>query len=273
MVAILTFFVAHWMLSLFMQTFFHHRYGAHRMFTMTKGWERFFHLAAVFFQGSSYLNPRAYAILHREHHAFSDTEKDPHSPHFYTNAMSMMWATKERYFGILSGEVVPEKRFDGGYPDWASLDRFADSWLVRLAFGAAYTAFYVAFAPSWGWFLLLPIHFVMGPFHGAIVNWVGHKYGYRNFASDDKSKNSLPWDFLMLGELFQNNHHKYGQSPNFAVRAFELDPTWQVMKVLAAFGIIKFEGKIQKTHWKPADRVVSEAPPLAESMQQPSPAE
>ena len=33
----------------------------------------------------------------------------------------------------------------------------------------------------WAFFLLLPVHFLMGPFHGAIVNWAGHKYGYRNF--------------------------------------------------------------------------------------------
>ena len=34
---ILAFFVAHWVLCVFCQTFFLHRYGAHRMFTMSKG--------------------------------------------------------------------------------------------------------------------------------------------------------------------------------------------------------------------------------------------
>ena len=34
MTAILTLFVAHWTFSVFAQTFFLHRYGAHRMFTM-----------------------------------------------------------------------------------------------------------------------------------------------------------------------------------------------------------------------------------------------
>ena len=48
-------------------------------------------------------------------------------------------------------------------------------------FWRLYTAFYVAFAPHWSLFLLLPVHFLMGPIHGAIVNWCGHKYGYRNF--------------------------------------------------------------------------------------------
>ena len=40
--AIAIFFIAHWQLSVFFQTFFLHRYGAHRMYTMSKGWERFF---------------------------------------------------------------------------------------------------------------------------------------------------------------------------------------------------------------------------------------
>ena len=87
MAVILTFFVGHWLSSVFCQTFFLHRYGAHRQFTMSKGWERFFHLLTYVSQGSSFLHPRAYAILHRMHHAYSDTEKDPHSPHFYSNAL------------------------------------------------------------------------------------------------------------------------------------------------------------------------------------------
>ena len=56
----------------------------------------------------------------------------------------------------------------------------------------------------------------MGPVHGAIVNWAGHKIGYRNYDSDDNSKNTLVFDVLTMGELFQNNHHKWGQAPNFA---------------------------------------------------------
>jgi stearoyl-CoA desaturase (delta-9 desaturase) len=260
---ILTFFVAHWVLSVFFQTFFQHRYGAHRMFTMSKGWERFFYLATVFFQGSSFLNPRAYAILHREHHAFSDGERDPHSPHVYTNLGTMMWHTKERYYGLLSGKIQPEARFEGGYPSWPIVDKLADSWFLRIAFGTAYTLVYIAFVPHGMWYLylLLPFHYLMGPVHGAIVNWCGHKYGYRNFAGDedDKSRNTLVFDFVTLGELFQNNHHKYGQSPNFAVRWFEIDPTWWVIRVWAWMGILKLPARMQKTRWTPEARIPATA--------------
>jgi len=240
--AIAIFFLAHWQLSVFCQTFFQHRYGAHRQFTMSKGWERFFHLCTFVTQGSSYLNPRGYAILHRMHHAYSDTPKDPHSPTNHRNAMSMMLATKKRYDDFAYRRAEPEARFDGGTPDWPVLDRLGQNWIVRIAFGTAYTLFYFRFATTPWLFLLLPVHYVMGPIHGAIVNWCGHRYGYRTFRTDDVSRNTLPFDFLTAGELFQNNHHEYAMSPNFAVRWFEIDPTYAVIRLLAWLRIVDIRG-------------------------------
>src|SRR5688572_25771193 len=95
--AIVGFLVGHWVLSVFFQTFFLHRYGAHRMFTMSPAWERFFHLCTYVFQASSYLNPRGYAILHRMHHAYSDTPGDPHSPRVHRNPWRMMNHTRDLY--------------------------------------------------------------------------------------------------------------------------------------------------------------------------------
>jgi stearoyl-CoA desaturase (delta-9 desaturase) len=241
-VIIVIFFIAHWQLSVFFQTFFLHRYGAHRMFTMSKGWERFFHLCTYLAQGPSFLSARGYAILHRMHHAYSDTEKDPHSPENYSNVFRMMLATKKRYDAFAYRREEPEARFEGGMPDWPLLDRFSQSWVTRIAWIALYTLFYWKFARQpWMW-ALLPIHFVMGPVHGAIVNWCGHRYGYRNFDVNDVSRNTLVFDFLTGGELFQNNHHKFGMSPNFAARWFEVDPTFYVLKLFHALGVIDMSG-------------------------------
>lgn len=202
-------------------------------------WEKFFYLILLISQGSSFLNPRAYAILHRMHHAYSDTEKDPHSPHFFRDVFGMMIATKNMYLNYLRYKIEPEPAFRGNYPEWPAIDRLGDSWIWRIACGLGYIAFYIAFATHWWMFLLLPIHFLMGPLHGAIVNWCGHKYGYSNHDNDDHSKNSLPWDFLLMGELFQNNHHKKPNSPNFATKWWEFDPTYPMMKVLHWMRIIK----------------------------------
>ncbi|HWZ91345.1 MAG TPA: fatty acid desaturase, partial [Polyangiaceae bacterium] len=210
MYIILAFFVLHWQSSVFCQTFFLHRFGAHRQFTMSKGWEKFFHLLTYLTQGSSFLSPRGYAILHRMHHAYSDTPKDPHSPLFYGNVGTMMLATKKKYDDFAYNRVQPEARFDGGYPVWPLVDKLGQSWVMRIAWGAAYVLFYVKFATHAWEYALLPIQYIMGPVHGAIVNWCGHKYGYQNFDNHDDSKNTLVFDFLTGGELFQNNHHKFG---------------------------------------------------------------
>lgn len=236
---ILLFFLLHWFLSLFCQTFFLHRYGAHKMFSMNPFWERFFYVLTFITQGSSFLNPRAYAILHRMHHEYSDTEKDPHSPMFFKDIWHMTMHTKDIYLNYAKYGKEPEEKFRGGYPEWKWMDKFSDMWVVRLTFVALYILFYIKFATAWWMFVLLPIHFFMGPIHGAIVNWCGHKYGYTNYDNHDHSKNTLPFDFLMLGELFQNNHHKKPDDVNFAQKKFELDPSYIIIKIMHWMKIIK----------------------------------
>lgn len=247
MYIVLIVFVVHWYLSLFCQTFFLHRYSAHKMFIMSKPWERFFYLLTYLSQGSSYLSPRAYAILHRMHHAFSDTDKDPHSPHHTKNVFTMMWETKNIYNAVLNRKRAIENRFERNYPEWRLIEKLGDSWISRAGWAVLYIVFYVLayiyLDMHWAFFFLLPVHFLMGPIHGAIVNWSGHKYGYQNFDNDDKSKNSLIFDFLMMGELFQNNHHKRPNSINFGSKWFEVDPTYPVIKLLNRLKIIEIRKK------------------------------
>lgn len=245
---ILFFFLAHWFASLFFQSFFLHRYASHRMFSMSPFWERFFYLATFIAQGSSFINPRAYAIMHRDHHTHSDTELDPHSPNRHKTVLGMMTETYHIYKGIMAQPADHGDRFSQTAPRWNGFDRLADHWAVRLFFVGGYTAFYIAFAPGPWYFLLLPVHFVMGPVHGAIVNWCGHKYGYVNFReTNDQSRNSLPIDLLAMGELFQNNHHRYPRRPNFALRRFEFDPTYPILLGLDALRIIRLRRSTQST--------------------------
>ena len=74
MTVILVFFIASWYLSLFFQTFFLHRYAAHKSFTMSKFTERVVYILTWIFQGSNYLSPYGYGVMHRMHHAFADTK-------------------------------------------------------------------------------------------------------------------------------------------------------------------------------------------------------
>ncbi len=232
------FFVSHWIISVFFQSFFLHRYAAHKMYTVGPRTERVIHFLTWFTQGASYLLPRAYAILHREHHAYSDSELDPHSPHQSSNVFTMMWKTKKRYGGISRRKLAVEKRFLGGYPEWPLLDGIGESYIGRTAWVVAYFFFYLAFVTAWWQWLLFPFTIAIGPVHGAIVNWCGHKYGYRNWNTGDDSKNTLPIDIVTMGELFQNNHHRSSRRANFATRPYEVDPTYMIMILLDKLRII-----------------------------------
>ena len=195
--AVIALFIIHWQLSVFCQSFFLHRYGAHRQFTMSQGWERFFNILTAISQNSSYLNPRGYAILHRMHHAYSDTEQGSRTRRSATGASSracsqMMYRTKRIYHEIAYYEKQPEAALRRRVPAVALLEWMGKSWPMRVVWGAAFAVFYWFFATAtWQW-VLLPGHWIMGAIHGAIVNWCGHRYGYRNFDLDDVSRNTLP---------------------------------------------------------------------------------
>ncbi len=238
---ILIFFVAHWYLSLFSQTFFLHRYAAHGMFTMKKGWVKFFYIFTYITQGSSFLSPKAYGIMHRLHHAYADTGNDPHSPSFSKNLLDMMWKTKIYYNNVLNDRADIDPKFMKNIPNWVFMEKLSGSWVSRLGWGVLYTLYYLHFATN-GWeYLLLPIHYMMGPIHGMIINWFAHKYGYINFKVGDTAKNLLPFDFLMMGESYHNNHHKLGGRANFGIKWYEFDPTYPIILLLNKLHIIKLK--------------------------------
>lgn len=228
-----------WYLSLFFQTFFQHRYAAHGAFTMNKFWERVFYLFTYLAQGSSYMSPRAYAIMHRMHHAYTDTDKDPHSPKYSKNIFSMMWRTRNIYSAIFKGNITIEERFTKNIPDWPLFDKWAHSTFSRLLWAAGYTVLFIFLAPTLWLLFLLPVVMAMGAFHGAIINWFAHKYGYINFRLKNTSQNLLSVDLLMLGEAYHNNHHNKPSSINFGKRWHEIDPVFHIIRLLAWCRIIK----------------------------------
>lgn len=237
MTTIILLLITHWYLSLFCQTFFLHRYSAHGMFTMPYWLDRVFYLLTYVTQGPSFLNPRAYALLHQAHHKYSDTDKDPHSPHFYPSMLKMMVQTYHDYHSLVKSPKG--MREDHYYPTWPILDKFATTWFHTLFWIGLYVWGYSLVATAWWQYGFLLIHFLMGPIQGAIVNWFGHKLGHRNFHLPDKSRNTLPVDILLMGELYQNNHHAKPMSMNFASRWFEWDPTYPIIKALKILRLVK----------------------------------
>lgn len=238
---IFLFFIILWYLSLFAQTFLQHRYAAHGAFTMSKPWERFFYVFAYIVQGSSYMSPRSYAIMHRLHHAYTDTEKDPHSPQHSSNLFTMMWKARNYYRNIYLDKMEVDNKFTKNLPDWPALDKFAHSLFSRLLWIGIYIGIFIWLSPSAWWYLLLPFVITMGPLHGTIVNWFAHKYGYINFNLKNSSQNLFSVDILMLGESYHNNHHRHPSAINFGSKWHELDPVYPVILLFNWLHIIQIK--------------------------------
>ncbi|MAJ45443.1 MAG: acyl-CoA desaturase [Candidatus Marinimicrobia bacterium] len=235
---ILLFLIFHWYISLFFQTFFLHRYASHRMFKMNKFTEKICFFLTFISQGTSFLNPAAYALMHRDHHKYSDTVDDPHSPQSFTSKIKFNLKTFNEYRKYIN-KINASDIKSSDLPRWELIEKLSDSWITRISFAIIYTSVYIIYSPSFWYFLLLPIHFFMGPIHGFIVNWYGHKVGYRNFNLSDNSRNTLFIDFLMLGELYQNNHHKSPNNPDFSIKWFEVDFGYLILFFLKKLRIIK----------------------------------
>jgi stearoyl-CoA desaturase (Delta-9 desaturase) len=236
---IIIFIACLWYSGLFFQSFFLHRYAAHQSFKMSKFGERLCYVLTWITQGSNYLSAYSYGIMHRMHHAYADTENDPHSPKYDVNLFAMMWRTKNIYSDILYKKVIIEDKFLKNIPTWNSFDLFASSWFSRIIWAAIYTITFYFLATAWWQWLLLPVAYLMAPIHGVIINWFAHKYGYVNFEVSDTSKNLFHFDWLMMGEAYHNNHHKHGGRPNFGVKWHEVDMTYQIMRVLEKLKLIK----------------------------------
>jgi stearoyl-CoA desaturase (Delta-9 desaturase) len=262
---IIIFFILQWYFSIFSQTFLQHRYAAHRSFKMNKFWERFFYVFAFISQGATYMSPRAYAVMHRMHHAYADTPKDPHSPSNHKNLFAMMENTRKMYTACYWDNIEVEKRFKKDVPDWPWFDAWADSRWMKVAWIAFYIGFYFVFATSPWLFLLLPVTILMNPVHAVIVNWYGHKIGYRNYELKNTSTNLYPMDIFFIGEAYHNDHHRNPSSINMGAKWYEFDLTYYIILAFSKIGIVTLQNKAHKLqHEKDLDLEASIIKPAAD---------
>lgn len=238
---ILLFFLIHWYLSVLIQSFFLHRYASHQMFTMSLFSEKCFFILMSIIQGSSYIDPKLYVIIHRLHHVHTDEKKDPHSPLNTGTMLSSFIQLFKFVKSIKRDEIEIEKSFYKNIPYWKKCDVVSRNLIVRLIWIAFYSYIYFNFTTHWSLYFLLPLHFIMTHLQGGLINWYAHKIGYTNFCIHNSSTNILPFDFIFLGEGYHNNHHKYQSRSNFGKLWFEIDITYSFILVLNHIGIIQMK--------------------------------
>jgi stearoyl-CoA desaturase (delta-9 desaturase) len=246
---VIIFFIIHWYASFFFQSFFHHRYAAHRHFTMSKKSEKFFFVCCFITHGSSYISPKAFAIMHRLHHMHTDTEQDPHSPSYHPGFFSTMLQTRNSYYNIYCGKTIVDEKLKKELPEWDSFEKISHNWIARIAWGLLYTSCYIAFATSWWMFIFLPVTITLCTVQGTIINWWAHKFGYVNYPMKNTSKNILPFDLLFIGDAYHNNHHRFPGRIKNSHRWFEIDPIYRITCLLHKLNVVQWKSANYPERW------------------------
>ena len=170
-----------------------------------------------------------WVAIHRKHHAHSETELDPHSPQIH-GLGKVIWNGTELYIQARNDENLLAKYGRGTPDDWIERHLYAPhcNWGPTLLAALEIALFGVGGMAIWA------IQMMWIPLWGAgVVNGLGHRWGYRNFETADRSTNLLPIAFWVGGEELHNNHHAFPSSAKFSVRRFEFDFGWFVIRVLA----------------------------------------
>jgi stearoyl-CoA desaturase (delta-9 desaturase) len=203
-----------------------HRYFSHRAFK-TSRWFQF--LIAVVGTASLQKGPFWWVIQHRLHHKHSDTANDPHSP-----VVKGWW---HGHLGwLFARDLLP---IDLGlvrdltkYPELVWVDRL---WWLPPAFLAA-ICYVIA---GWSGVVYGYCLNVILVFHVTFaVNSFGHLFGARRFETSDGSRNSFVLGYLGMGDGWHNNHHRAPYSARHGFAWYELDTTYQLIRLLAWLGIV-----------------------------------
>lgn len=209
-------------------TIYFHRAMAHRALDLHPRLLRACRFMAWFWIG---MNPQEFAAVHRKHHAWCDTENDPHSPvRFGWHGVLLKGLALYRR-EVANPETV--RKYGQGLPQdpWEGFYRRHPN-LGLLLQGILWTA--LLGGPgllAWG------IILAWIPFWAAgVVNGLGHAFGYRRFDTDDRSTNLSPWGLWIGGEELHNNHHADPSSARFSRAWYELDLGWGVIRLLEILG-------------------------------------
>ena len=184
-------------------------------------------------------SPLMWASTHRVHHARSDKEGDPHSPHdgpWWSHLLWVFVQNSPRKFNLLVKHYSPDLEKD---PQLQMFERTYGLWLWGTGLGLGAIGYAIGGwvgALSWiTWAFCLRM---VVAYHSTwFVNSATHLWGYRNYDTTDHSKN-LWWVAVMAyGEGWHNNHHAHPRLAKAGHRWWELDPTWWTISTLRALGL------------------------------------
>lgn len=216
--------------------------GYHRMLThtgmKTHSWIRYTFTAIGTLAGEG--SALDWVADHRKHHAHSDQDGDPHSPHDGGFWSHMGWLVYNTHSGERKAYLqrwAPDLYKDRGIRilHYMFLPLHILSGLIL--FGVGYYFGGTPLACSllvWGLFVRL-----VGVLHATwMVNSASHMFGYKNYETTDDSRNNWLVAIVAYGEGWHNNHHAYPRMAKHGHKWWEFDITWQAIRLLRATGLV-----------------------------------
>ena len=217
-----------------------HRMLTHRSFRTSKPVEYLFAVAGSMAVQGPVVN---WVADHRKHHAHTDVEGDPHSPHVghghgVMGALKGLWHAHVGWLWRTHGEASGKKyaRDLVEDPVMRAINRrfplivVASLGLPALIGGLLTMSWHGALTGLiWGGFarIFLQHHVTWS------VNSVCHFFGRRRFAVDDHSTNVFWLALPSFGESWHHNHHAFPRSATHGLRWYELDPSALLIHAMA----------------------------------------
>jgi stearoyl-CoA desaturase (delta-9 desaturase) len=217
----------------------YHRLLTHRGYKVPKWLE---YTLSTFGTLAMQSGPLTWVTTHRVHHAFTETDKDPHSPRHGTYWAHMGWIFRGK-----AQNQTPEdmRRF---CPDMVDdpVHQFLNRYYYLPTVVVGLILVTIGGFPMllWGIFFRSAIGW-----HATwLVNSATHLWGTRRFETRDDSRNNALIAAVTFGEGWHNNHHAYPRSAKHGLRWFEFDMNWMGIWTMEKLGLAKdvYAYKIEK---------------------------
>ena len=183
--------------------------------------------------------PIMWVAVHRKHHRFSDQDDDPHSPRhgrWWSHLLWMLPRHDSDQWAKLYAGYAPDLLRDGflrflnrSFLWWQLLVGamlFLIGWITWDVTTAVSLVVYGVFLR-----LVLVMHSTW------LINSATHIWGYRNYSTNDDSRNLWWVALLTYGEGWHNNHHADQRAARHGHRWWELDLTWLTICAMKSVGL------------------------------------
>jgi stearoyl-CoA desaturase (Delta-9 desaturase) len=219
-----------------------HRMLTHRAFQTYPWLERAFAIAGSLSVQGSVLD---WVADHRKHHAHTDQEGDPHSPHVgHGHGLRGLWHAHAGWLLETQGQADWKRYAPDLYEDPAMRKigkRFplfvVISLLLPTLAGFVLHGFTAAGALEgyvWGGLVrIFLVHHVTWS-----INSICHMFGSRRFDIEDHSTNVAWLAVFSLGESWHHNHHAFPRSAFHGMRWWEIDLSGLLILGMAKVGLV-----------------------------------